>query len=168
VSSSAHIGVIISIILAILVIALLSFYFCCGGRAWWSHHHSTAAPPSAINPDLDALPLYHFPGTQTLSRRSADEGRGMSDAPPLYAEVAPPEHQTLARGTRRSEEEQRQEAAVVSDGKTPLSEIQFEDVDVHLVLERARSEASGSGNSSRDFEATHHGMGGDTWGHVNT
>jgi hypothetical protein len=44
----------------------------------------------------------------------------------VYEEVAPPEHQTLARGTdlRSAEEVQREEVeeAVVSDGKTPLSE----------------------------------------------
>jgi len=86
-----------------------------------------------------------------------------SDAPPVYEEVAPPQHQTLARGLRSAEEVQREEVeeAVVSDGKTPLSEIPFEDV----VLERHPSESE---SSSRGFEQRHHGMGGDTRGHTNT
>lgn len=84
----------------------------------------------------------------------------------MYAEVAPPEHQTVAGGMRDANEVQRieEESAVVSDGKTPLSEIPFEDV----VLERHVSESESSGSSSRGFEARHHGMGGDTRGHTNT
>ena len=84
----------------------------------------------------------------------------------MYAEVAPPEHQTVAGGIRDANEVQRveDESAVVSDGKTPLSEIPFEDV----VLERHASESESSGSSSRGFEQRHHGIGGDTTGHTNT
>ena len=84
----------------------------------------------------------------------------------MYAEVAPPEHQTVAGGMRDANELRRieEEAAVVSDGKTPLSEIPFEDV----VLERQVSESESSGSSNRGFETRHHGMGGDTRGHTNT
>ena len=148
-------GVILSIIVGMAIILALSFWFCCGGRAWWSQHHD----PQTSN----GLPLYTMRGRNTQAGVHRPPGGG-GDAPPIYAEVAPPEHQTVAGGMRDANEVQRieEESAVVSDGKTPLSEIPFEDV----VLERNESESSGS--SSRDFEATHHAMGGDTTGHTNT
>jgi hypothetical protein len=86
------------------------------------------------------------------------------DSPPQYAEVVPPQHQRIAGGITNVREE---EEGIISDGKTPLSEIAFEDV----VLERTGSDASGSGSSSRspggEF-GRHHGMGGDTSGHTNS
>lgn len=151
-----HIGVIVSIIIGIIFIVFFSFWFCCGGRAWWSKHHGSHRT------DAGELPLYAVRGgrnTQAGVNRAED---GI-DAPPTYAEVAPPEHQTVAGGMR-NEVERQEEEAVVSDGKTPLSEIPFEDV----VLERNPSESESSSSASRDFEQRHHGMGGDTRGHTNT
>lgn len=161
-----HVGVILSIIAGIVLIVALSFWFCCGGRAWWSrkHDHHT---------DAGGLPLYtvrNGRNTQAGVHRPGNEGMGGlgGDAPPVYEEVAPPQHQTLARGVglRSAEEVQREEVeeAVVSDGKTPLSEIPFEDV----VLERHPSESESSSSASRGFEMRHHAMGGDTRGHTNT
>jgi hypothetical protein len=155
-----HVGVVCSIIFGIFLIIAFSFWFCCGGRAWWSKRHESNPP------DAGVLPLYTVPNgrnTQAAVHRAEEGG---PDAPPTYAEVAPPEHQTVAGGIRDANEMQRieEESAVVSDGKTPLSEIPFEDV----VLERHPSESESSGSSNRGFAQIHHGMGGDTTGHTNT
>jgi hypothetical protein len=101
----------------------------------------------------------------TIQNRGVDEaattGRPDDDAPPSYEEVVPPQHQRLAGGipnnTNTTSEE---DDAVVSDGKTPLSEIPFEDV----VLDHVSSQSSGS----RGFDQMHHGAGGDTRGHTNS
>jgi hypothetical protein len=155
-ASGTHVGVIASIIVGIFLIIFFSFWFCCGGRAWWSRKHE------AQRADARGLPLYTI-----QNGRSAQPGvhrveDGGADAPPIYAEVAPPEHQSVMRGTNEVRVEE--EDAVVSDGKTPLSEIPFEDV----VLEREPSESESSSSASRAFHQRHHGMGGDTTGHTNT
>jgi hypothetical protein len=158
-ASGTHIGVIVSIIIAVILIVFFSFWFCCGGRAWWSRKHDPHPT------DAGGLPLYTMRNgrnTQPGVHRAEVGG----DAPPVYEEVAPPQHQTLARGLRSAEEVQRAEVeeAIVSDGKTPLSEIPFEDV----VLERYPSGSESSSSASREFQQRHHGMGGDTRGHTNT
>jgi hypothetical protein len=152
-----HIALIVSIIIGVVLIVIFSFWFCCGGRAWWSRRHDET--------NSNSLPLYTIRGRNTQAGVHREAGGG-GDAPPIYAEVAPPEHQTVAGGMRDANEVQRleEEAAVVSDGKTPLSEIAFEDV----VLERHVSESESSGSSSRGFDLRHHAMGGDTTGRTNT
>lgn len=83
---------------------------------------------------------------------------GAADAPPpLYEEAVPPEHQYVAGGATYVREDDEQ--GIISDGKTPLSEIPFEDV----VLDHSPSEGS-----ARSFGERHHGLGGDTTGHVNS
>lgn len=77
-------------------------------------------------------------------------------APPLYAEVAPPQHTTISGGITHVREE---EEGIISDGKTPLSEIPFEDV----ILDHSPSEGS-----ARNFGDRHLRLGGDTTGHTNS
>ena len=112
-------------------------------------------------------------------------GGGGTDAPPRYEEQVPPAHQRLAGGMVRRGggggghhhhnqispmQEEEDGMGMVADGKTPLSEIPFEDV----VLTPTRSQASGSASPSgseggRDF-GNRHAMGngrGDTTGHTN-
>jgi hypothetical protein len=55
------------------------------------------------------------------------------------------------------------EDAVVADGKTPLSEIPFEDV----MLEQSSSSSSTS-SANQAFETVHHNGIGDTRGHTNS
>jgi hypothetical protein len=98
---------------------------------------------------LSNLPVAHL---------AAQNGPVPGDAPPpQYQEAVPPRHQTIAGGITHVREE---EEGVISDGKTPLSEIPFEDV----VLSSASSESS----SARDFGQRHHGGGGNTYGHTNS
>ena len=74
--------------------------------------------------------------------------------PPRYEEAVPPQHQRIAGGLESVRDE---EEGIISDGKTPLSEIPFEDV----VLTHVGSEGSGSG-----IEESHRRFGGDTRGHT--
>ncbi len=88
-------------------------------------------------------------------------GPGPEAPPPRYEEVVPSQHQTIAGGIAhvRDDDERNVADGIVADGKTPLSEIAFEDV----VLDRSNGEGS-----SRTFEAQHFGLGGDTRGHTNS
>lgn len=85
-----------------------------------------------------------------------------ADAPPSYEEVAPP-HLSLATGPPRMVLAAGPEDAVVADGKTPLSEIPFEDV----MLEQSSSSSSTS-SANQAFETVHHNGMGDTRGHTNS
>jgi len=84
--------------------------------------------------------------------------------------VVPPQHQTLAGGIApvRTSVPPGEEFNVVADGKTPLSEIPFEDVDLGTALTQPSSSSSASGSGSRTFEETHHTGIGDTRGHTNS
>jgi len=93
-------------------------------------------------------------------REATATGRPDGDAPPSYEEVVPPQHRRLAGGIPNTNTTSEEDDAVVSDGKTPLSEIPFEDV----VLDHVSSHGSGS----RTFDQMHHGAGGDTRGHTNS
>lgn len=108
-------------------------------------------------------------------------GHGLDVPPPQYEEHVPPAHQRLAGGmARRGDQMQIQPMVeeddgmgVVADGKTPLSEIPFEDV---VLTPTNGSQASGSASPSpsgseggRDF-GERHAMGnggGNTYGHTN-
>ena len=129
-------GVVMSVIVGMSVLIALAVWYCCGGRARWNRRHQ--------QPNATSLPLYTVDNT-------APEVRALGDALPIYAEVPPPEHQTVAGGTRDANEQRRveeEEAAVVSDGKTPLSEIPFEDV----VLGMHGSDNQSSSGESSQFE----------------
>lgn len=112
------------------------------------------------------------------STGTAGGGHGMDVPPPQYEEHVPPAHQRLAGGMpRRGDQiqpmpEEEEGMGMVADGKTPLSEIPFEDV---VLTPTNRSQASGSASSSgssgggRDFGERHamDNGGGNTFGHTN-
>jgi hypothetical protein len=100
-------------------------------------------------------------------RRGRQDDRGVDGdlPPPQYAEVVPPQHQTIAGGITHVREE---EEGVISDGKTPLSEIPFEDVVLDQPVSAGSGSGSGSPSSAREFAMRHHGLGGDTRGHTNS
>jgi hypothetical protein len=75
----------------------------------------------------------------------------------------PPQHQTVEGGITHVRDE---EEGVISDGKTPLSEIPFEDVRLEEVESSSGSGSSSSANAT--FGERHHAMGGDTRGHTNS
>jgi hypothetical protein len=150
----SRIGIIISIIIGLVAIALFSIYFCFGGRAKWKRQ-SQAQEAGIGN---GSIPLH------AVNNRGANEvaaGRGGDAPPPRYEEVVPAQHQTLAGGIQHVRPNDEEEG-IISDGKTPLSEIPFEDV----VFDQGSS-SSGS-SPSQAFASTHHLGGGDTTGHTNT
>jgi hypothetical protein len=88
---------------------------------------------------------------------------GGDAAPPRYEEVVPAAHLRVAVGMVRMPHDGEDEEGMVADGKTPLSEIPFEDV----VLEPSSSSSSTS-SANRSFATMHHNGNGDTTGHTNT
>jgi hypothetical protein len=78
--------------------------------------------------------------------------------PPSYEETVSPRNQAPPAGMHFGQRVD--DDGLIPDGKTPLSEIAFEDV----VLDRPHT----GGSSSQTFEQRHHGAGGDTRGHTNT
>lgn len=143
-------------IIGIVIIVIFSIWFCCNGCGVRKKNREATGE----NGDL---PMH------TMQNRGVEIGPPTAnrdaEAPPSYEEVVPPQHQHLAggmpirhgiaRGPMSDDDD-----AVVSDGKTPLSEIPFEDV----VLDHSSSESS----SSRTFDHRHHAGGGDTTGHTNS
>ncbi|KAF8853109.1 hypothetical protein BDZ45DRAFT_677922 [Acephala macrosclerotiorum] len=162
-ATGAKIGIIVAIVIGVLVIVLLSVWFCCGccGLRRRNAKRNEVLHPQ---PDTDTVPLQNRqPPVTTMNRMASTVNRMASTrtrmsgiAPPLYAEVAPPQHTTIAGGITHMREE---EEGIISDGKTPLSEIPFEDV----VLDHSPSEGS-----ARNFGDRHLRLGGDTTGHTNS
>ena len=157
----SQIAIVAVIIICVLAIVLLSMWCCCGCFRGGRHcGKRRQLPTGEQNRDV---PL----GTIPPERRGRADAREVHDdpPPPMYAETAPPQHQTIAGGITHIREE---DEGVISDGKTPLSEIPFEDV----VLDHHESGGSGSGSgspsSAREFTMRHHGLGGDTRGHTNS
>jgi len=154
--------VIVIVLVAIVLIALASMYFCCGccgGRRCGKRRR-----PAAGQQNRGDVPLSPMPAAE---RRGRPDERAIDGdmPPPQYEEVVPPQHQTIAGGITHVREE---EEGVISDGKTPLSEIPFEDV----VLDHHTSAGSGSGSgspsSAREFAMRYDGSGGHAQGHTNT
>ncbi|KAL2073299.1 hypothetical protein VTL71DRAFT_10623 [Oculimacula yallundae] len=143
-------GVGMAITIGVLIIVAISVWYCCGCCGLRARRRKRRDGQRA--PDTSTQ---HPVPLNTMSSGPAPPPQ--NDAPPTYEEVVPPQHQHIAGGARhiRNDEEE----GVVADGKTPLSEIPFEDV----VLDHSPSEGS-----SRSFGERHHGLGGDTRGHTNT
>lgn len=157
----AQIGVILVIIISVICVILFSMWFCCGCCGSRRCCGRKRIPPEQQSPG--GLPLHTIP-TPERRGRAGDRAMDLDPPPPQYEETVPPQHQTIAGGITHVREE---EEGVISDGKTPLSEIPFEDV----VLDHTSSEGSGSGSSpslAREFASRHHGLGGDTRGHTNS
>ena len=110
------------------------------------------------------LPLYNLHPPTNAAGAVVGRAPG-GDAPPSYEEVVPP-HLRVATGPPRMLHGGEAEAddGVVADGKTPLSEIPFEDV----VLEPSSSSSSSSSSANQAFNAMHHNGVGDTRGHTNS
>ena len=81
---------------------------------------------------------------------------GAEAAPPKYEEVAPPQHQSIA-GRISVDSREQEESGMVADGKTPLSEIPFEDVMLNYVH---------SGSSCQPISMGHQQVG-DRTAHIN-
>lgn len=148
-------AVVIAALIGIVAIVFFSMWFCCGccgGRARCCGK-KRRIPDRESGPENQSVPLYTV---QRPARVGAPAPVGEEAPPPRYEEAVPPRHQTIAGGITHVREE---EEGVVADGKTPLSEIPFEDV----VLDHSPSEGS-----SRSFAGRHHALGGDTRGHTNS
>lgn len=159
-------AIVMCAVLGVLIIVVASVWFCCGCCGLRKRRrrdgNANRDPNTNTNTNTNgALPLRTMP-----NGGQATQPQDGGDMPPAYDEVVPPLHQRIAGGNTRMIERSEEDDAVVSDGKTPLSEIPFEDV----VLEDVSSTSSsaGSGSNIRHFEQTHHAMGGDTTGHTNT
>lgn len=162
-------GVAMAIVIGIVLIIILSAWFCCnccGYRKRKVIHNNprvtSVLPLHTMQTQTQAppAPVAQVVGTQPRELPHPHPHlHPHSDAPPAYEEVVrpqPQQHRITTDLPHTSEED----SGVVADGKTPLSEIPFEDV----VLDHASSQSS----SSRTFEQTHHGLGGDTRGHTNS
>lgn len=167
-----QIGVILIIVLGVIGIVLLSMWYCCGCCGLRPQRNRTSQPgqdnprrrlqPRRGNPN--SHPLTTISDAEARRRAGQDSGTANEDPPPpQYQETPPPQHQTIAGGITHVRDE---EEGIISDGKTPLSEIPFEDV----VLNHYDSGESGSGSpsSAREFASRHQGLGGDTTGHTNS
>jgi hypothetical protein len=155
----AKIGIVLTVVVGIVCVVLFSMWFCCGccgGRCCGKRRRTPAA--SAERGDL---PLHTL---QRSGEGGRVEGQNIGDLPPpRYEEAVPPQHQTVEGGITHVRDE---EEGVISDGKTPLSEIPFEDVRLEEVESSSGSGSSSSANAT--FGERHHAMGGDTRGHTNS
>ena len=153
VTHGAKVAIVLAAILGVIFVIVFSMWFCC--NCCGLRKKRRAQERAAEN---GVLPMH------TMQDRGVDEaattGRPDGDAPPSYEEVVPPQHRRLAGGIPNTSTTSEEDDAMVSDGKTPLSEIPFEDV----VLDHVSSQSSGN----RTFDQMHHGAGGDTRGHTNT
>ncbi len=157
--------VAIVILLGVVAIVSLSAWYCCGCCGLRARRQKRLeARQREFSPANGAIPLGNVPPRMSAGTRAIAAlprfGPRPDAPPPRYEEVVPPQHQTLAGGvTHVRAEEENVADGIVADGKTPMSEIAFEDV----VLDRSNGEGS-----SRTFEAQHFGLGGDTRGHTNS
>jgi hypothetical protein len=158
----AQIGVILVIIISVFCVVLFSVWFCCGCCGRRRGCCTKRKPIPSASENRGDLPLHTIPAPERRGRAD-DRAMDLDPPPPQYEETVPPQHQTIAGGITHVREE---EEGIISDGKTPLSEIPFEDV----VLDHTPSGGSGSGSpsSAREFASRHHGFGGDTRGHTNS
>jgi hypothetical protein len=161
-ASGAKIGIVIVVVFGILCVVLFSMWFCCGCCGGRCCGKRKRRPP--IQETRGDVPLSPIRGAE---RRGRQDERGFDGdlPPPQYAEAVPPQHQTIAGGITHVREE---EEGIISDGKTPLSEIPFEDVVLDHPVSAGSGSGSGSPSSAREFAMRHHAMGGDTRGHTSS
>jgi hypothetical protein len=160
-ASGAKIAICL-VVVGIGIIVLASIWCCCGCCIGGRRCGKRQIPPGQGN--RGDLPLSTMPGAE---RRGRQDDRAIDGdlPPPQYEETAPHQHQTIAGGITHVREE---EEGVISDGKTPLSEIPFEDVVLDHPVSAGSASGSGSPSSAREFATRHHGLGGDTRGHTNS
>ncbi|RDL37528.1 uncharacterized protein BP5553_04961 [Venustampulla echinocandica] len=150
-TSGSKAGVAMAIVIGVVVVIILSAWFCCNCCGLRKRRNPPHNNPRVTN----VMPL-HTMQNRVPPVPVATHPPGEAP-PPAYEEVVRPQHPRVMTDVPHTREE---DAGVISDGKTPLSEIPFEDV----VLDHASSQSS----SSRTFEQNHHGFGGDTRGHTNS
>lgn len=146
-------GIAVSALIFIVIVIFLSFWFCCGGHRKWKK--------SRVDGEQRGLPLHNVnnPSVPHGPNAAGIQARGEAP-PPRYEEVVPPQHQRLAGGMPVAHVRNEEDEGMIADGKTPLSEIPFEDV----VLDRTPSGSS----SSQSFSMARHAGSGDTTGHTNS
>jgi hypothetical protein len=155
----AKIGVLLVVVIGVLCIVLFSMWYCCGccgGRCCGKKRRRTPNP----SVERGDLPL-HTIQRSGEGERAQRNTIGGDLPPPRYEETVPPQHQTVEGGITHVRDE---EEGVISDGKTPLSEIPFEDVR----LDQVESASGSSSSANAAFGERHHAMGGDTTGHTNS
>ncbi|KAH8782438.1 hypothetical protein BGZ57DRAFT_238624 [Hyaloscypha finlandica] len=160
--SGVKIGICVVVVGIVIIIVLASIWCCCGCCIGGRRCGKKQIPPEQGS--RGDLPLSTMPGAE---RRGRQDDRAVDGdlPPPQYEETAPHQHQTIAGGIAHVREE---EEGVISDGKTPLSEIPFEDVVLDHPVSAGSASGSGSPSSAREFATRHHGLGGDTRGHTNS
>lgn len=147
----AVIGVIATV--CVLIIVLFSVWFCCGCCGLRNKRRGMAPnTPRGVAPNPrpelhgNVMPLHAI--NNRAPQTGFNEMPAVEASPPAYEESVPPRHQRIAGGVSTTSEE---DEGIISDGKTPLSEIPFEDVR----LDQIRSGSS----SSQNFEQRHHELG---------
>jgi hypothetical protein len=172
---SAHHAIIACVILGGIAVLFFAAWHFRPGRSRSRPSQSQDAGPAGAGAGAGILPLHHI--RRPAARREAareDGGQaggfvsvglppGGDAPPPRYEEVVTAQHQRLAGGMAATSHVAEAEDGMVADGKTPLSEIPFEDV----VLDHASSSQSSS-SANRAFAEMHHSGPGDTTGHTNT
>jgi hypothetical protein len=159
----AKIGIVLVVVVGILCIVLFSMWYCCGccgGRCCGKKRRRTPNP-SAERGDLPLHTIQRSGEAERVQRNTI----GGDLPPPRYEEAVPPQHQTVEGGITHVRDE---EEGVISDGKTPLSEIPFEDVRLDQVESGSGSGSGSSSSANAAFGERHHAMGGDTRGHTNS
>lgn len=148
--------------------------FCCGCCCGINLLSSTRRRNTAEENGPRDVPLENV-GTDAATTAGTPAPRRQSqrlpqDAPPSYEESVPASHQQRAVGaplhiTPAPEEDP---SNIVVDGKPPLSEIPFEDVDVNGLGEPSSSASASSSSAARSFHDVHHAGPGDTTGHTSS
>ncbi|KAH8594204.1 hypothetical protein B0O99DRAFT_595541 [Bisporella sp. PMI_857] len=142
----AKIAIIAAIIIGIIAVTIFSMWFCCGCCGGRVRYCGKRKRDEVTTGDARSLPLH----TSLNRSRKGSIGNGET-SPPRYEEALLPRHNMVVGGVVHDREEE----GIVADGKTPLSEILFEDV----IVDHKPSECS-SGISEKSYN----GNGRDTGG----
>jgi hypothetical protein len=164
-AGGARTGVVCVVVFGVLCLILFSAWFCCGcchGRRCGRRRSRPATQENRGDLPLSTM------GGAVRSERPGEGGVDADPPPPQYAEAVPPQHQTIEGGITHVREEREEEEGIISDGKTPLSEIPFEDIALGHPVSAGSGSGSGSPSSAREFALRHHAQEGDTRGHTNS
>lgn len=177
-------GIAIGVLLLLVAAIWWSAWKCCGfcGRARRRGPHES--PGGEVEQHSDTNMLWRggnvsISAASTPALTSTTLNTALMANPQIPDAYAPPpsydaiRHDTLVPahahhrigGQGHGEDE---EFNVVADGKMPLSEIPFEDVDIEALHRSESSSATPSISASRDLEEAHRRGYGDTTGHTNS
>ncbi|RDW79785.1 hypothetical protein BP6252_04423 [Coleophoma cylindrospora] len=180
------IGAVAGIAVGVLILAAAGVCWviwrccaCCGRN----RRREAREPLSEVEQHLDTNMLLRggnhslsaaSPASTTISMAAHSVARPPSldpNAPPpsydaiRHDEIVPAHAHHRIGGQGHGEDD---EFNVVADGKMPLSEIPFEDVDIEALYRFESNSAISSINASRDFAQNHRLAGGNTIGHTNS